>query len=465
MKTVDAETAKLEVKYCIPDWLRDEQIKHSVATYPNRIKQWELKPDKIALVCFGPSLNQTWEQLKEFKYIISCSGSHKFLIDRGIVPTWHVEVDPREHKKKLIGDKIDPSTEFLLASCCHPEVFRHVEKLGGKITLWHTYSGEHKSSLPNVYPRGEWVLTGGANVGLRAMTIARFLGFTDIHVFGMDGSFPGEGLKHAEFHPNVTKDYMLAEYKGKQYATTTAFLECARMTFHELEMLPDVNVTFYGEGLVQDMAKDKILNKKKSSGIAFYSQNTISQEYAKQNRILHHLNPTYGVSAVRHKDTIKKLYEVTGSKSLLDYGCGKGLLAKSLDFPIWEYDPAIPGKDNPPRPADIVVCIDVLEHIEPEYLTAVLTDLARCVVKVGYFVISTQKSIKTLPDGRNTHLIVEGKNWWQKTLQPFFTLAEKGVLEAAGGAELHIIVSPKAKFKNNLEKMEIKNEELAVCQL
>jgi hypothetical protein len=129
---------------------------------------------------------------------------------------------------------------------------------------------------------------------------------------------------------------------------------------------------------------------------------------------------------------------------MLDYGCGKGLLAKSLDFPIWEYDPAIPGKDNPPNPADLVVCIDALEHIEPDYLSAVLFDLSRCVKKVGYFIINTKEAIKKLPDGRNTHLIVEGKEWWKEKLDKYFFIPDNGIIEK--DSHLHFIVSPRKEM-------------------
>ena len=214
---------------------------------------------------------------------MSCSGSHKFLREKCITPTWHVELDPRPHKIQLIGDDISSDTEFLMASCIHPKVFDHLEKHNAKITIWHTFSGEDKAHLPLVYPRGDWVLTGGANVGLRAMVMCRFLGFTKLHIFGMDGSFPEVGLKHASFHPNICKDHIMAEYEGKQYATTTAFLQCARMTFHEIEMLPDTSFTFYGEGLVQDMAKKKVINRKKRVGYAFHINDVISELYRKQN--------------------------------------------------------------------------------------------------------------------------------------------------------------------------------------
>jgi len=455
IKRVDALETKLEVQYCIPNWLRDEQIKMNCIRFPDRIQLGkELTKEPLALVCFGPSLNQSWEHIKDFKYVMSCSGSHKFLMDRGIIPVYHVEVDPRSHKIKLIGDNISLDTTFLMASCCHPEVFDHLVKHNAKIVLWHTYSGETKDKLPLVYPRGEWVSTGGANVGLRAMVLARMLGFTDIHMFGMDGSFPKDGYSHADIHPNAQKKYIIAEFDGKDYATTTAFLECARSILHEIEQLPDTTFTFYGTGLVQDMAKKKLpeIKKKQKSTIAFYVAPTISAEYIKQNRLLHEQNPTYGVSVLNHLDTIKKLYEVTESKSLMDYGCGKGQLAKNLDFPIWEYDPAILGKDNAPHPADLVICVDTLEHIEPDYLAATLTDLARCIQKIGFLVISTTAAIKTLPDGRNTHLIVEGKDWWREKLEQYFTVPDNGIIEK--NSKLQIIVSPKGGVKM-MEKLVI----------
>jgi hypothetical protein len=443
-RKVDALTEKLDTKYCIPDWLRDENVKISCARFPDRIQLGkELMSEPIALVCFGTSLHQTWEHIKEFKYVMSCSGSHKFLRERGITPTYHVEVDPRSHKIQLIGDDISPDTTFLMASCCHPEVFDHLVKHNAKIVLWHTYSGEKAGILPNVYPRGEWVSTGGANVGLRAMVLCRMLGFKNIHMFGMDGSFEPDGATHADKHPNSPKDYILAEFEGKEYATTTVFLECARGILHELEQLSDVDITFYGKGLVQDMVKSKFkeLKKKEKSTIAFYVAPTISKEYIKLNSTLHNTNPTYGVSVLGHIDKIKKIYEVTESKSLLDYGCGKGLLAKNLEFPIWEYDPAIEGKDSPPRPADLVVCVDVLEHIEPDYLNSVLNDIARCIKKVGYLVINTQPAKKFLADGRNTHLIQQNKDWWIEKLSKIFVIPEKGFRE--NGSELQVVISPK----------------------
>lgn len=424
-----------KVEYCIPLWLRDEQIKLSIARVKERIQPChDLIQEPIAVVCFGPSLNDTWEEIKRFKYIMSTSGAHRFLIDRGIIPNWHVEVDPREHKTKLLGQP-HPDVEYLISSTCHPALFDHLE--GYNVKLWHVFTNEEDTV--RLFPAGEWSITGGCSVGLRALTIARFLGFTDLHVFGMDGCYKND-KSHADTHPNPFPRQQ-CEYSGKTYLTSVAFLEIAKQTFHELDQMPDVKATFYGDGLVQEMAKNYIPHHlpKEQAVIAMNKPELISSTYKGLNTKLHRENLAYGVGGGRHMKTVVQLVNNTGIRSVLDYGCGKGYLAKSLDFPIWEYDPAIPGKDESPRAAELVVCTGTLEHVEPEKLEFVLADLRKLTKKIGFFVIHTGPAVKHLADGRNTHQIQKGKDWWRERLEPYFTI---GKLEQVG-IELFIVVAPK----------------------
>src|SRR5688572_8095812 len=97
----------------------------------------------------------------------------------------------------------------------------------------------------------------------------------------------------------------------------------------------------------------------------------ISPEYLEQQRLLHG-DARYGTSSGRRVNDVLTLIEREKCETVLDYGCGKGQLRQRVGECVAEYDPAVPGKDADPEPADLVVCSDVLEHIEPENLNDVL---------------------------------------------------------------------------------------------
>lgn len=59
-----------------------------------------------------------------------------------------------------------------------------------------------------------------------------------------------------------------------------------------------------------------------------------------------------------------------------------------------------------------MACIDVLEHIEPDCLDAVLDDMRRCTLNGIFLTIHCFPAGKTLPDGRNAHLIQQPTHWW-----------------------------------------------------
>jgi hypothetical protein len=430
-------------KYCIEDWLRDEQIKVNLRRKDiGRIQAHPDRDDPIAVVGFGASLKDTWEEIRNFKYIITCSGAHKFLIERGIIPTWHLEVDPREHKVELLGDP-HPDVIYLPASTVHPRYFDLLQ--GHKVEMWHIFEGTEESKYK--LPRGEWTVLGGIDAGQRCMAMARFFGFWDQHVFGIDGSAPeGTDRKHAAAHPlQDGKGMEQIEYpegSGRLWNTSLALIAAVKQIWHELDMMPSVRATFYGRGLIQEMAKSYVRQLPDQSGVGIVATirpTLISEEYRAMNAQLHRDNLAFGVGGGRHAETVARMKIKIGAASVLDYGSGKGYLAKALPFPIWEYDPAIEGKDQAPRPAELVVCTDVLEHIEPDKLLAVLDDLRRVTKKIGFFVIHTGPSSKSLPDGRNAHLIQQPILWWKEMLDAFFNVAQ--IKES--GPLLYCVVSPK----------------------
>lgn len=443
---LDFEQSKLKTSYCIDLHTRDRQVTENTLRVRGRLEPHPDRPtdEKIAVVCYGPSLEQTWEEIRDFKYIITCSGAHKFLLDRGIVPTWHCEVDPRAFKAELIGTP-HKDVEYLVANVVHRDVLDLLE--GHNVKIWHVFAHEaSRSGVPLAYNRGEWALTGGSNIGMRALVIARFMGFRNLVVYGMDFSFKNDGSQHAGWHPKEIPNIHAVEVDGKTFFTNVPMHTYAQSFFHEVEQLGKIELTLRGEGMMQALAAQRLKNppppstkKRKRPVIASQTPQVMSASYLELSRKMHETNAAYGISGSKRTEVVQKLIAAVKPGSILDYGCGKGTLAMSLDRPIWEYDPAIPGKDTPPRPADLVICTDVLEHVEPEFIGNVLLDLARVTLKVGYLLIHTGPAQKTLPDGRNTHLLQKPASWWTDTLSGFFEIAK--VQE--NGMEVSYIVGPK----------------------
>ena len=153
---------------------------------------------------------------------------------------------------------------------------------------------------------------------------------------------------------------------------------------------------------------------------------TISDGYRELNRELHESRADYGKRSADHLAGILQRWE--RHDTVLDYGCGKNTLVPLLrerKISAVGYDPCVPELSVHPGWADIVVCTDVLEHIEPDLLKAVILDLAVCTDRLLYCQIALRlDSSKLLPDGSNPHKIVEPWDWWRGVLHFFFEITE-----------------------------------------
>lgn len=146
----------------------------------------------------------------------------------------------------------------------------------------------------------------------------------------------------------------------------------------------------------------------------------ITPEYQRQQQKLHE-NPNYGVASLKFAPLVAKIIVQTGAKTLCDWGAGKGRLAEGLAKHLPEdveigmtfYDPAVPQWSQVPQGAfDLVTCIDVLEHIEPECLDDTLDALRDRTGNFAFLTVHTGPAVKVLDDGRNAHLIQQPPAWW-----------------------------------------------------
>ncbi len=149
------------------------------------------------------------------------------------------------------------------------------------------------------------------------------------------------------------------------------------------------------------------------------------------------------------KATVAVIHQYEAS-SVLDYGCGQGTLKDAVKkrygrvgLRFDEYDPAIPGKDSMPCFADVVVVTDVLEHVEPERLDAVLAHLRLLTRKAILAVVSIVPTANILVDGRNAHLIVRPAMWWRKKFAAAgFTIKRAPMARKKKSHELTVVLEP-----------------------
>lgn len=150
-----------------------------------------------------------------------------------------------------------------------------------------------------------------------------------------------------------------------------------------------------------------------------------TSEYITQLKEMH-ANPEFGTCSIRYAKAITNVINKFNVFSLIDYGCGKGDLAKYIipdnSVQIHLYDPAVPEYDELPEPQDMVVCTDVLEHIEPDCLDDVLASIKNSCTQVAFVSVCTCPASKNLPDGRNAHLIQKSPRWWLDKLSNYFIL-------------------------------------------
>lgn len=127
-----------------------------------------------------------------------------------------------------------------------------------------------------------------------------------------------------------------------------------------------------------------------------------------------------GGSIKGHIEAIADCIKRYDAKTLLDYGCGKGI--QYTEMKVHErwgvamprlYDPAVAGIDKKPAGTfDGAINTDVMEHIPEAHVDEVFREVVGYATKFVFFCIFTEPSRKVLPSGENCHITVRPPDWW-----------------------------------------------------
>lgn len=182
----------------------------------------------------------------------------------------------------------------------------------------------------------------------------------------------------------------------------------------------------------------------------------ISDQYKDQQKKLHDTGTYGGMGESPYGKMVAEIINRMEISHVLDYGCGSRLsLANNLkgkvnhSFKYQPYDPCVEKFASAPIPAEMVCCIDVLEHIEPEYIDDVLDHLAELTEAIGFFAIDTGPAKKFMEDGRNAHVLQRPPEWWLPRIMARFELQTFQVVYALGDhKKFFVIVHPRAVIES-----------------
>lgn len=220
-----------------PDETLLANIKHSITLGHPQIRPQAAQKDRVILVGGGPSLESTFDELKELYFagakVVTVNGSYAWCLSKNIRPSAHIVLDARAENARFVNPAI-PNCRYLIASQCHPDTW---EMVAGRpdVWIWHAMADDNpmRKVLDDFY-LGHWTGTpGGTTVIMRALSVLRMCGFLRFDLFGVDSCFLGRQHHayaqpendvdqpyrvhvHPEGHPELGEDFWCAPWHLKQ---------------------------------------------------------------------------------------------------------------------------------------------------------------------------------------------------------------------------------------------------------
>lgn len=239
---------------------RREHMRGAIARGLPRLARRPPTDAPLYVACYGPSLRDTFEQLRGKHPLVAMSGATKWLAERGIVADYHLEMDPRPSQLVVSLPPV-PGVTYLVASCVVPEYFDRVREAGSPIVLWHTVNSTFDEECRWVAEHDPdetaLVVHAGSTVGLAALHVGGVLGHTRFEIHGMDGSFGPDGARHAGAHGGKEQAFKGITWAagGRPFQTTQIMANAVAEAVNTAKNFPIVTV-WHGDGLTQALIRE-----------------------------------------------------------------------------------------------------------------------------------------------------------------------------------------------------------------
>lgn len=209
----------------------------------------------MVIVGGGPSLKETWRGVrarqKRGQKVWAINAVHDWLIERKVVPDFHIMHDARPENAQFVKHPREDVT-YYIASQCHPSVFHTLE--GYNVVMWHVLMDGMEEVVNAAEPLGmdPCLIGGGGSTGTRAMYLGYILGYRAFHFYGLDSCYR-DGENHAYRQPlNDREKIQFVTVRGRTFHCARWMADQAQKWqrgWAELDKR-GCHVTVHGDGLI-----------------------------------------------------------------------------------------------------------------------------------------------------------------------------------------------------------------------
>lgn len=230
---------------------RRKRIEYQIREGGKFLEISESIPGRVAICAYGPSLSDFIPQIKEHKanggLVCTVSGSHDLLKIHGIVPDFHVEMDPRMHKAHFVKNW-NPETQYFIATSAHENMFFNL--FGADVTKFNVFTDKGDEAFLATLPGNHFCLDVGSVVGLASLVVMCVKGYRDFDIYGMDCSLRN-GVRHAGPHNGKIQREQSVMCIDKWFRSTPQLVGAMNDFFNLVPRLGQVNIELHGDGLLQ----------------------------------------------------------------------------------------------------------------------------------------------------------------------------------------------------------------------
>jgi Uncharacterized protein conserved in bacteria len=370
--------------------------------------------DGIALLCgSGPSIKRDLSDIRarqaQGAKVFALNAAAQYLAEHDIYPDFQVMIDAKEESISLIG----PARQHLFGATVDPKCFE--VKPDAILFQLQVDDDDLQSEIDALATHEYSMMSTAVSVGLVSTIVTFTEGYRDLHFYGFDSSHEDNESHVVRQEMNDIVACMNVSFCGKDYVSSLPMKLQAERFMQVANLLKGegCELHVHGSGLLPDMyrAPDEELSEK--------------EKYLRMWSMLSYRQDS---PAERIVDTILRELRPTGR--IVDFGCGTGRAAARIsalghdvllvDFapncrdeeaaglPFVELDLAEPM----PIREQFGYCIDVMEHVPPGQVDAVICNIMTSAPDV-FFQISTVDDKCGVLIGHPLHLTVRPHAWWR----------------------------------------------------